>query len=198
MQTTQGNTSHFRERVLLDRMCWLLLLLLLLLPDHLLARPSPDEAVSLPTPESRWATRGISVSRSSRRAWLPISPPYRFTNCQPGIPTAASSEPPVAPWPPRVLGALVLYHRPANIDFSAGILTRRIWGAAASGTLQAPDDAHARAEPVLGTHPALPACLAPSAVPRLRALLRSRAATGPCLRDRGWDLNGEWAQYSRE
>lgn len=114
----------------------------------------------MPTPESRWATRGISVSRSSRRAWLPISPQYRFTNCQPEIPTAASSEPPVAPWPPGALGALVLYHRPANIDYSAGNLTRRIWGAAASGTLQAPDDTHARAEPVLGTHPALPACLA--------------------------------------
>lgn len=43
------------------------------------------------TPGSRWTTRGISVSRSSRRPWLPISPQYRFANCQPDIPTAAST-----------------------------------------------------------------------------------------------------------
>lgn len=68
-------------------------------------------------------------------------------------PPRVSPRCPLGPPEPLVLWCSTTGH----IDFSAGNLTRRIWGAAAPGTLQAPDDTHARAEPVLGTHPALPA-----------------------------------------
>lgn len=57
-----------------DRMCCLLLLLLLLLLDHLLARPSPDEAVSAPNPgepvgNSRYI--GVEVISQALAANLP-------------------------------------------------------------------------------------------------------------------------------
>lgn len=141
-----------------------------------------------PTPESRWATRGISVSRSSRRPWLPISPQYRFTNCQPGIPTAASTA--------RVRSAPLATTEPSPSCSSsaAGLPKWLLRGHPDPQDLRGatqqhpehckhPTTTHARADPALGTHPHSSLCLSRPAVgcptSGVCALLRCCAAAGP-------------------
>lgn len=188
-------TAWRNVSVLLDRIYSTLLLLLRRRrrrSGRLLARPSPDEAASLLAPESRWASPRASRCRGSpRRPWPPISPQYRFANCQPeaprrpprGRPFGPSGGTPSSVCPPA-----------CQLDSSAGSLARRIWAPCTTGALQAPDDDLARNRSSGPTQ----LCL-PSAVPPLRVLLRSCAAAGPpAFRDRGWERKASGGKCLRE